>query len=251
MADKGSDNGSASGVSTARAPDSAVCYNEVSFVQRGDGMKLLNRLSPQINDVVMDLGCGTGYLASVLAERVGPGGRVVAVDPDGERIKVAKESYACDNVRFLVASGEDFPEDQYDIVFSSSVLHWIKDKEAVFKRVYKHLKPGGRFGFTTQDSSKLSPRKIKLMAKFNEMGGHWQPRVYYQTRTEMEELATSVGFQIAVVEVVCKKNTWPTMDDFLQFMFGVLHGHFDPSTISKETLEMQQCQWKYQGLQPF
>ena len=41
--------------------------------------------------VVLDLGCGTGHLATVLSELVGPGGRVVAVDPDAKRIEEAKE----------------------------------------------------------------------------------------------------------------------------------------------------------------
>ncbi len=153
------------------------------------------------DSAVLDLGCGTGNLASVIAERVGPGGRVVAVDPDGERIRVAKETYVCDNVQFLVRGGEDFPEGQYDIVFASSVLHWIEDKEPVFRRVYKNLKPGGCFGFTTQDFSKLTPAKVKLMATLNEISGRRVPKHRYQTGADMENLATSVGFHVVAVDV--------------------------------------------------
>ena len=91
----------------------------------------------------------TGYPASVLAEKVGPEGHVMAVDPDSERMKVARESYSGNNLRFLVASDKDFPEGEYNIVFSSDVIHWIKNKDTAFKRVYKNLKPGGQFGFTT------------------------------------------------------------------------------------------------------
>ncbi len=125
-------------------------------------------------------------------------------------------------------------------MFSSSVLHWIEDKEPVFRRVYKNLKPGGCFGFTTHDSSKLTPAKIKLMAKFDEVSGHRMPKYYYQTCAEMEELAISVGFQVAAVDVVRQSNVWPTMDAFLQFTFGVFQGQFDPSSISKETLSKVQ-----------
>ena len=42
---------------------------------------------------ILDMGCGTGYLSSVLADHVGPSGSVLAVDPDLERLNVAKEAY--------------------------------------------------------------------------------------------------------------------------------------------------------------
>ena len=40
---------------------------------------------------VLNLGCGTGYFTKVLSEQlqVGPEGKVVAVDSDGERLKIA------------------------------------------------------------------------------------------------------------------------------------------------------------------
>ena len=46
---------------------------------------------------MLDLGCGTGYLASVLAQRVGPEGKVTGVDPDRERIRLAQEQYGTIN----------------------------------------------------------------------------------------------------------------------------------------------------------
>ena len=38
-----------------------------------------------------------GYLTKVLSERVGPEGKVVAVDPDGERLKIARDMYSASN----------------------------------------------------------------------------------------------------------------------------------------------------------
>ena len=45
-------------------------------------------------DVILDLGCGTGELSAYLAEPVGPEGKVMGVDPDKERIEMARQSHS-------------------------------------------------------------------------------------------------------------------------------------------------------------
>ena len=62
-------------------------------------------------------------LSSFLAERVGPSGHVIAVDPDRERIRVAKANVKVANITFLVADGETFPEQEYNAVFCN-VVGW-------------------------------------------------------------------------------------------------------------------------------
>ena len=135
-------------------------YNAVSTnYQAVDGTKLLELLSIPEGSTVLDLGCGTGNLTAVMAERVGSQGHVVGVDPDGERIKVAREKNAKRNITFQKADGETFPEDQYDLVFSNYVIHWIENKEPVFQRVHKTLRPGGKFAFN------MGVRKIPFVVE--------------------------------------------------------------------------------------
>ena len=67
----------------------ATVYHNTSVEQREEGMRLLEFLSPQPNGSILDLGCGTGRFCKVLSERVGNGGKVVGVDPDEDRIKIA------------------------------------------------------------------------------------------------------------------------------------------------------------------
>ena len=66
---------------------------------------------------VLDLGCGTGYLSSVLARTFAPQGHVVAVDPDVERIRIAINKYGCDGISFSEGSSNSFPSDKYDLIF--------------------------------------------------------------------------------------------------------------------------------------
>ena len=135
---------------------------------------------------------------------MGPQGKVVAVDPDPARIKVAVETYGGNsNLEFVVAHGADFPVDQYDIVTCSSVIHWIKDKVAVFKRVFDSLKPGGRFAFTTGNNytfpSVLTDEILQPLGpqvyQSTVGSAHWQSTAYY------EELAKTTGFEATCMDV--------------------------------------------------
>ena len=61
--------------------ESAASYEKRSGVQHAMGVKLMDMVALEKGSTVLDLGCGTGHLTKVLSERVGPEGKVVAVDP--------------------------------------------------------------------------------------------------------------------------------------------------------------------------
>jgi trans-aconitate methyltransferase len=114
--------------------------NKHAFVSQY-GESVLELLAPKTGERILDLGCGTGDLASQLQ---GLGADVVGIDASPEMIATAKEKYPY--INFAVANAVDFDFDEpFDAVFSNAVLHWIKDAYAVIKCVYNVLKPNGRF----------------------------------------------------------------------------------------------------------
>ena len=56
--------------------DQAITYDSNSSEQREDGLSLIDLLDIKRGMKVLDLGCGTGYLTKVLADKVGPNGKV-------------------------------------------------------------------------------------------------------------------------------------------------------------------------------
>lgn len=56
--------------------DAAITYDSNSSEQRDDGLILMDKLAPVVGSKILDLGCGTGYLTKILADRVGPAGKV-------------------------------------------------------------------------------------------------------------------------------------------------------------------------------
>ena len=78
--------------------------------------------------------------------------QVVGIDPDLERLQLARKKYPAANIQYLEGRAEDadsIPGRDYDVVFSNYVLQCIKDKERVFHNVNKCLKVGGKFGFVS------------------------------------------------------------------------------------------------------
>jgi predicted methyltransferase len=97
---------------------------------------------------IADLGSGGGYFTFRLAEAVGPGGRVYALDVDedmNERLEGIARERGADNVSVVLAALDDpkIPE-PVDLIFSSNTYHHIENRVAYFERAGGYLRPGGR-----------------------------------------------------------------------------------------------------------
>lgn len=133
----------------------AFCYDVlVWLLARGrerayrERLVHLARIVP--GESVLDVGCGTGTLAIVARQRVGPPGKVVGIDPSPEMIARARKKArkAAAGVIFEHAAGEQlpFPDAAFDAVLSITVLHHLSQaarRQCVFE-IRRVLKPGGR-----------------------------------------------------------------------------------------------------------
>ena len=215
----------------------AQVYSETSSIQKEDGLKLIRQLCPQEGMKVLDLGCGTGDLSKVLAEHVRLGGKVVAVDPDKERLRIAKETYgAVSNILFQEGSTDEFPVDQYDIVYTNHVMAWVKDKETAFKNIYKNLKPGGCFGM------QVGIQMIKLFDQMNELMGAERvqlinDRLIFSPCEIYEEIALSCGFSLQLKLKTPAVVKYKNIEHLFDWWYGTTHGVFDQKLIDTAALE--------------
>jgi len=98
-------------------------------------------------DRVLDIGCGLGDTTCLIAERIGPTGRVVGVDC-AERFVAAAESLAAKNgvetARFFVADVQrDDLQGPYDHAFSRFGTMFFTFPGAALRNVRRALAPGG------------------------------------------------------------------------------------------------------------
>lgn len=125
-------------------------YAQTSDLQANVAKELLSDLAIRPDENVLDLGCGLGNLTMEIAEIVYKGS-VLGVDTSPSMIEQAElnlQLRQLPNVRFQVASADSLRSDgQFDVVFSNSVLHWIKGQQQTLQAIRRCLGVGGRVGF--------------------------------------------------------------------------------------------------------
>jgi trans-aconitate methyltransferase len=126
-------------------------YRQASTHQKEWGMKLIDELDLAGPEHVLDLGCGDGALTARLASLV-PDGFVVGIDSSPSMIATAAR-HSLPNLDFQLLDINHLAyEAEFDVIFSNSALHWVKNHRNLLSRVLKALKPGGilRFNFPAE-----------------------------------------------------------------------------------------------------
>ena len=148
--------GSAHGVTTRGhtlgSPGLYDLLAEVAFVgrRRASFQALVAAAGVQPGQRVLDVGCGTGYLARLLARATGPTGLVIGIDPSPEMIAYAgshRHAGRAGSCQFQVGAAEALalPADHVDVVTCSLVLHHLPSdlRVAALQEMRRVLRPGG------------------------------------------------------------------------------------------------------------
>ncbi|XP_070581800.1 malonyl-[acyl-carrier protein] O-methyltransferase 2-like isoform X1 [Ptychodera flava] len=130
-----------------------VTYSKNREGQHQHGLKLLSLWNDdwENEDIVLDIGCGTGELTKMIAERDSVKS-VIGIDISANAIKYARQNNTVGGkTQYLVADALCFPETfshfekAFTKVFCNSALQWMDDKQKVFQNVSWCLKENGLF----------------------------------------------------------------------------------------------------------
>lgn len=157
----------------------------------------LARLRP--GETVVDLGCGGGLDVLLAALKVGPGGKAIGIDMTPEMIERARanarrpvQGQVLDNVEFHLATIDrlPLPDATVDCLVSNCVINLAPDKLAVFREMFRVLRPGGRVAVSDIALKKSLPDELarSVAAYVGCIAGALSPEEY-------EHLLREAGFQ--------------------------------------------------------
>ena len=218
-------------------------YKQASFsYQKKYGEAFIQTdVCPQVGNVILDLGCGTGELSVYLAELVGPEGRVIGVDPDKERIQLARQSHGhIKNLSFAEGSASSFlgmASNTYDIVFCNAALHWMPEKQQVFKDMFSSLKVGGKIAIRYNDH--MPPFMLNAYKELNPENVECILQMFHcEPKSRIEQYCLFAGFKIIKSDESCSRElVFETIESLLNWHWSTTHGVFDLSLVTEERLQ--------------
>lgn len=153
-------------------------WEKLGVTEHLGGVKATRRLVDLCGIVpgqfVLDIGCGTGYTACLLAKEYGA--NVVAADISPKVLEWARKRIAKEGVGAAVktteANAEDlsFLDDSFDCVIAESVLIHC-DPERTLPELFRVLKPGGTLGANETTFLKPPPSELMELLRGSSLGG--------------------------------------------------------------------------------
>jgi len=152
-------------------------------------------------DHVLEVGCGTGSTALILAENVK---HITATDISANMIKIGIDKARDQNIANITFVTADvlnlaIDEGPYDVVMALNLLHLLEDLPAGLKRIHSLLKPEGvfisktvtQFGTGTPLKYRLMKLALPLMQAIGKA-----PFVNFMSTKELDDAILAGGFEI-------------------------------------------------------
>jgi trans-aconitate 2-methyltransferase len=188
-------------------------YHKSSSEQKKWGLELLDKIPLSGSERVLDIGCGDGKLTAEVARRV-PHGSVLGIDKSEDMILFAGELYhpkVIPNLRFirLDVCNLNFNQ-EFDVVFSNAVLHWVSDHPPVLAGITRSMVQGGKV--IAQMGGKGNASGILRVLDTLILGEKWAgffkgffvPYTFYDDREYMTQLK-SAGLNVKRIELIPKQ----------------------------------------------
>lgn len=161
---------------TDYTPEELAAVPKGAYLDEGSGVPVRHAgLKP--GEVVVDLGSGAGMDSFLAANAVGPAGRVHGFDLTADMLERARANAAAANGKYAHVSFDradiehlPLPDGAADAAISNCVINLTPDKAAVYRDIFRVLRPGGRLS-VADILLRGTPQAVEgLRAQFNAAG---------------------------------------------------------------------------------
>jgi ubiquinone/menaquinone biosynthesis C-methylase UbiE len=179
---------------------------------------------PQAGDKVLDVACGTGLVARLIAQRVAPGGVIRCLDFDPAMIAVASELVECPpgvDLTWHCASALSMPfgDKEFDMVVCLHGLQFMPDFGAALKEMRRVMKPGARLLIAVWGAIERCEGHLAVFRGLERR--QVTPTAMLKAfvlgeREKLETLATSSGFNEVSISTVQGRVRFPSAQHFVE-----------------------------------
>jgi trans-aconitate methyltransferase len=188
------------------------------------GKDLIKQLKPQEDELILDLGCGTGRLANEISKS---GATVIGIDASEKMINAAREKFS--KIDFFVKDTANFQfKEPFDAIFSNAALHWVLESEKAIICMHNNLKKHGRLvlEFGGKGNVKIiinAVDKVLLESGYPERAKikKW----YFPSISEYTTLLERNGFEVELAELYEKPTELTDSENGIKewlMMFGAI-----------------------------
>jgi malonyl-CoA O-methyltransferase len=220
-------------------------YDSLAGIQR----RVIERLLPLLGEAhnperVLEAGCGSGQLTLQIAERF-PNATIDAVDIAGGMIATL-EAKQIPNTRFHVSDAAIFQgTDPYDLIASSSSLHWMTPIDQTLRSLAHQLRPGGQLLIAVMLDGTLG----ELRSARLRVAPHKPPLGSLPNATCVREAVTGAGLDIYDCMEEVLTDHYPSAEAFLRHIHaqGLTGGSVSRARQPLTRSELQQLVKQYQA----
>jgi len=197
----------------------ANSYDELATLQRKVGLKLLQSFTEKNSShLVVDVGCGTGFLTQQLVDR-GFAGKIIAMDIALSMVQKTKvKTGRFQNVKYFCADAEFIPLEtkSVDTIVSNLALQWCQNLIAVFTGFNQALKKEGRLVFSTFGPSTLQ----ELKQAWSEVDDYTHVNDFYSAE-EIGGFLEKSGFNNVEIVTKCYKSQYSSVIELMRELKGI------------------------------
>src|SRR5215470_4345128 len=187
--------------------------------------RLLDVAALQPAEHVLDVACGTGFVARTTAQRVGTKGRVVGIDVNASMVEAARtvsdpEAATIIDWRTGDAAALPFEHEIFDAVLCQQGLQFFPDRLQALREMRRVLRPRGRLAFTVWGAHEDTPYQAALS---DALARHVSPEAGTMARApsalhdplELHDLVSAAGFRNVRVRPTIEITKLPLPEHFV------------------------------------
>ncbi len=219
------------------APNFADLFENVlvPMIFRPWAEDLLDRVPLSGNDRVLDVGCGTGVVARLARERIGPKADIQGVDLSA--LMIGKARSIAPDIAWHEAGAEKMPlpDGAFDVIVCQQAFQFFPDREAASREMRRVLDKGGRIAVSTWRPIEECPLFYGLdQAATRLFGPRLDRRHSFGDGDAIASILGGAGFQKSDAQVITRTEHIPDARTFVRFNLGATYPPINQMSAAEE-----------------